>query len=286
MGTRRHVGSRLGAVALLAIGAGCMTISRERPLPVQAIDAETKQPIRGAGVQVNYAVSPPAWETWGASSGNTGSDGIARLWAAPGDAGITVQAAAIGYLSDRRDVTAASVQAIQPVGLFESVNSRPAAVVVELYAEPRPAVELVLPAGFRGQVRAEVLPREDDPAMPGERTFRFEVPPGGAVAVTGPLILKRVFAPDFRLTFADNTPLSRNAKETDVGYWWLKSDGTTQVFFVGTQGEFDTARRALGLDDAKQQRSTQNGRGGGGQGGGRRGGGRRGGGGQMSPTGP
>jgi hypothetical protein len=251
-----------------------MTLTRERPLPVRVIDAETKEPIRAANVQIDYAVSPPVWATSGASSGHTGRDGVARLSAAPGDAGITVASTAIGYLSDVHDVPAVSVQAIQPVGLFESVDSRPAAVVVELFAEPRPAIELVLPAGFRGQVRAEVLP--DDAAMPGERSFRFEVGPGGAVKVTGPLILKHVFAPDFRLTFADNAPLSRNAKETDVGYWWLKSDGNTQIFFVGTQGEFDTARRALGLDPTPQ-RSTQSGRGGG-QGGGRRGGGRRGGG--------
>jgi len=272
MGIRRLVGAQLAVVLIFAVTSGCMTVTRERPLPVQAIDAETKAPIRGAGVQIDYAVWPAVWATWGASSGTTGSEGIARLSAAPGDAGITVQTAAIGYLSDVRDVTAVSVQAVEPVGLFEAVDNRPAAVVVELYAEPRPSIELVLPPGFRGQVRAEVVPREDDPGTPGERNYRFEVSPGGGVKVTGPLILKRVFAPDFRLTYPDNAPLSRNAKETDLGYWWLKSEGNAQVFFVGTHGEFDTTRRALGLEDPTPKPSTHSGRGGGGQSGGRRGG--------------
>jgi hypothetical protein len=274
MCTRRLVPFLLPAALPLALG--CMALTRERPLPVLAIDAETRQPIRGAGVQLDYAVPPPAWAAVGAS-GTTGGDGVARLWAAPGDTGVTVHAAAPGYLPDERGVPAAAVQGIEPAGLFEAVDRRPAAVVVELCAEPRPVVELVLPAGFRGQVRAEVRPHEGAPATPGQRLFSAPVPPDGAVRVDGPAILTHVFATDYRLRFADHAPLSRNAKESEVGYWWLTSDGDAQVFFVGTQGEFDAARRALGLDEPGAQRPSRGGGGGNRSGGGRRGG-RRGGG--------
>src|SRR5262249_40376407 len=105
---RGSVVSQLATALIIALAAGCMTITRERPLPVQVIDAETKRPIPAAQVQIDYTVLPPAWVAWGASLGATDRDGIARLWAAPGDGGITVESAAIGYLSDAREVTATS----------------------------------------------------------------------------------------------------------------------------------------------------------------------------------
>src|SRR4051794_16675434 len=55
----------LPAALLLGLAPGCMTLTRERPLPVQVIDAETKRPIHGVTVQLDYAVPPPAWASLG-----------------------------------------------------------------------------------------------------------------------------------------------------------------------------------------------------------------------------
>jgi hypothetical protein len=265
--------SRFRPVILLALVSGCLSLPGQRPLPVEVIDAETKQPIKSAGVQLAYSV-PPSWGTQG-SAGTTRDDGIARLWLASGDApAVTVEVAAMGYMSEDRPLSAETVKSLESPHLFESTDRRPAAVVVELYAEPRPTVELVLPAGFRGRIRAAVQPQESIAITPGQRLFAYEVPPSGIVDVVGPPIIRRVFAPDFRLRYGDGTPLTQNAKDSSVGYWWLKNEGDVQVFLVGTKADFDDAVRAGEATPLAVQRSG----GGVGKGGGRRGGGRHGGG--------
>jgi hypothetical protein len=58
--------------------------------------------------------------------------------------------------------------------------------------------------------------------------------------VTGPPLLRRVL--DYRFKDADGTPLSRQAEAFDVGFWWLRCEGNTQVFLVGTQAEYNAVR--------------------------------------------
>jgi hypothetical protein len=271
---------------LLALAPGCLSLNGGRPLPVQVVDAETKQPIAGAGVQIVYPFTSPALASGGAS-GPTGRDGIARLWAVPSDnAGVTVEVAALGHLTaDEKSLSAETVRALEPIHLFEAVDRRPAVVVIELYAEPRPTIELVVPVGYRGIVKAEVQVQEDIANAPGQRLFSYEVPPDGVVPVIGPALLRHVFAPDFRARYADGTPLSRNAKGADMGFWWLKSEGPVQVFLVGTSREFDDLRRDEDKSNPLPQRSA-GGRGEGRGDGGRRGGRRGGGGAGMSMSGP
>lgn len=268
---------RLYPLVLLVVTPGCMSLSGGRPLPVEVVDAETHKPIRSANVQVSYAFAPSTWSS-GESSGVTTADGIARLKLASGDdPAVTLEVAALGYMSEDKPLSAETVKAIEPAHLFESTDRRRAAVVVELYAEPRPTVELLVPAGFRGKVRAHMAISTDVPPKPGERQFAFEVPPTGAVEVVGPPILHRVFVPDYHLSYVDGAPLSQNAKDSEVGYWWLKTEGDVQVFLVGTKADYDVAVRAGEATTVGTQRDP----GSGGKGGGRRGGGRRGGGGGM-----
>jgi uncharacterized membrane protein YgcG len=263
----------LHPIILLAAAPGCMSLPGSRPLPVQVVDAETHRPIRSANVQVSYAFAQSPW-TSSESNGVTAADGIARLRLASGDdPAVTFEVGAFGYLSDDKPLSAEAVKAIEPAHLFESTDRRPAAVVVELYAEPRPTVELVLPAGFRGRVRAKVSVRDDVPPRPGERQFAFEVPADGAVEVVGPPILRRIFAPDFHLGYVDGAPLTQNARESEVGYWWLKSEGDVQVFLVGTKADYDAAVRVGEATTVGQQKTGSGGKGGGGRRGGRRGGG-------------
>jgi hypothetical protein len=274
--------SRLWPVVLLAVAPGCLSLPGDRPLPVQVVDAETKQPIRAASVQIVYPFAPSPWDARG-STGTSTDDGVARLRVSAGDdPAVTLEVAALGYLSDEKPLPAAAVKALEPPHLFENTDHRSAAVVVELYAEPRPTVELVLPAGFRGRVRAAVQVRDDVSPTPGQRKFGYEVAPTGTVDVVGPPILHRVFAPDFHLRYADASPLTQNAKESEVGYWWLKTEGDVQVFLVGTKGDYDAAVRA---GEATTVGASRNSGGGGGKGGRRGGGGRHGGGGGGTGTG-
>ena len=265
--------SRLWPVVFIAVGSGCLSWPGERPLPVQVVDAETGQPIRGANVQIAYAFAPPPWATHG-SAGAAADDGIARLWVAMGDdPAVTLEVSAVGHLPEERPLPAPTVNAIESPHLLEFTDRRPPAVTIALYAEPRPGVELVLPAGYRGRVRAEVRVTDDTSPVPGRRLFAVDVPPTGAVEVVGPPLLHHLLAPDFRLRYADGSPLSRNATESEVGYWWLKAEGDVQVFLVGTKSDYDDAVRAGEATTAGGQRS---GRGPRGKGGGRRGGRRNG----------
>ena len=232
------------AALLLALAPGCQGLFGSRPAPVLVRDAETNEPIPGAEVRLSYPptqlpVGPPD------CSEKTGDDGVARVQAAPyGDGGVAVGVTARGYLSEEKVLSAQAVRALEPAHLFEAAERRPPALVVELYAEPRPAVELIVPAGYRGLIRAAVRVQEDAPSPPGQRSFPCVVPASGVVEVVGPPLLRRVFVTDFRARFADGAPLSREGGEGAVGLWWVKDEGGFHHFLVGTRDEFNDCCRS------------------------------------------
>ncbi len=270
MGNLRLVRYLLGPVLLVALISGCQALHGYRPVAVEVRDAETKQLITGADVQVSYPLAD-SYQAPYPSADTTGNDGVARVKAAPyGDLGVRIAVTATGYLPEQKDVAVAVVQAIEPAHLFEAVEQRPVNFVLELYTGPLPTVELVVPTGYHGLVKADVQARDDVSCPPGQRLFSYEVPPSGVLTVTGPPLLRRVFAADFRARYADGTPLLRQVKDGAIGLWWLRTDGTTQCFVVGTRDEYIALRGGPG-DDAAVGHSS-----GGKGGGGRRGGGRRG----------
>jgi hypothetical protein len=268
MHMRRLARCVLISVLALAVAPGCEALHQYRPVAVLARDAETKQPIPGAEVRITYPLSQSSWAPLECSR-TTGNDGIARLQAAPyGDAGILLEGAAKGYVPEERNLAAEEVQAIKPTHLFEAVDRRPVDFVVELYAEPRPTVELVIPTGYRGQVAAEVQIQDGGPWPRGQRDFSYVVPAGGGpVPVIGPPVLRHVFPLDFRGKYADGTPLSAEAKEQEIGFWWLRTEGRYQYFLVGTRRDYDDYRHAS--QDEKRERHSEGG--GRGEGRGRRG---------------
>lgn len=236
MRVRRSVSYPIYPVLLAALAPGCQVFHDYRPAPIQVLDAETNKPIAGAQVRLSYPTLHPNYAPW-TSAGQTDSDGIVTLRAACVPTSITmVEATAPGFMLESKELPAKMVQSLR-------TDKRPACLVLALYAEPRPAVELVVPAGYRGLVKADVQIPEDGPVAPGQRTFRYEVAPSGAVLVTGPPVLRRVLPQSFELTYADGVPLGRQAKQAELGYWWLKSEGDVQYFLVGTQQEFDNYRR-------------------------------------------
>ena len=162
------------------------------------------------------------------------------------------------------------MQALKPAGWFEKVGKRPLDLAIELYAEPRPAVELVLPADFRGIIKAELHVEPDAPNPLGKRLFRYAVSPKGTVEIIGPALVERVVLLDYQAVTADGTRLSRDVKGLDMGFYAVKSDERVLTFFVGTRAEFDAVRAA------ELQGGGGSGRpGSGGGGGGRHGGGKR-----------
>ncbi len=237
MGIRLPARCLICPVLLLAFLSGCQAFYRYRPAPILVQDADTKQPIPDVAVRLAYPMAPHAVAPW-ESSAATGGDGIARLRAAPyGEAGIVVNANARGYMSEEKILSVSLVESLDPPGLFENVEQRKPCYVIEMYAEPRPSVELVVPTGYRGVVKADVEIREELPCPPHQRCFRYTVSAAGTVKVTGPLLLRRVFTPDFHACYADGKPLPRDARDDEVGFWWIKSEGNQHSFLVGTQSE-------------------------------------------------
>jgi uncharacterized membrane protein YgcG len=256
---------------LLGSAPGCQALHVYRPVTVQVRDAETKKPIPGAEVRLSYPLADASFAPWQAV-GMSGSDGIAQLRAAPyGEAGILLDVTIPSYMTEQKSFSTEAVAAIKPTGFLESAGQRPVSFVVEMYAEPFPEVELVVPDGFRGTVKVAINIQDDAPHTPGQRLFSYVVPPSGTLQVTGPTLLRRVYAPDFRARYANGTPINRQPLGDEVGFLSLKTEGGFDYFLIGTRAELEELRRADQRDQNGSNRSS--GGKGGGKGGGRRGGG-------------
>ena len=223
--------------------AGCQEFHDYRPVAIQALDAETKAPIAGANVRISYPISEHAFAPYD-SLGTTNQEGMVRLRAAPYDtAGSQLEASAQGYLRQEKSLTADAVRSIEPAGWFEKVEQRPVSLVIELYAEPRPTVELTVPSDYRGLVKVETHFREDIPCPAGQRIFGCEVQSTGEAVVSGPLLLTRLLPPDFHAKLGNGTPLGSQPKDAEVGFWPLRTEGATLYFWVGTRDQLDNFRR-------------------------------------------
>jgi hypothetical protein len=227
----------LGAL-LLAAAPGCLSFHRYRPLPVLIQDAETKKPIAGVDVHVFYPLTRVSLSPV-ESTATTGDDGIARLRVAAPDSGLTMEGTAPGYLPEVQSLTGEAIRKIELTHLFEDADRRPASFVMEMYAGPAPTIELVLPIGFRGQVKAEVQVQEDASYPAGQRCFRCKIDDQGEGRLVGPPLLQRVFPPDYRARYADGTAVNPKAGADEVGLRPLKSEGNVQYFLVGTRAEYE-----------------------------------------------
>ena len=227
MRSRRFLYSAALCTAFLS---GCQWLQSYRPVSVVAVDAETKKPIPGAVVRISYPVTP-GYRSPSPASGETGADGAVRLRAAPIEDGLDVEANAPGYLLEERSLSGQVVQ-----------DPQPAPVVLEMYAAPRPTVELVLPLGFRGLVHVETRIRDDLPYPPGQRCFRYDVPASGVVQLTGPALSGGV--PAVRACYTDGTLLAADAPDLDVGFRWVRSENNYELYMVGTRVECDALKRA------------------------------------------
>ena len=261
MGQRRMVACLVYPVLLLALAPGCQVLYRYKPVPILVRDAETKAPIAGAEVHISYPLIRPSTAPY-ESVETTAQDGMAHLRAAPGcDAGIVMTAAAKGYMSEERSVLAETIRDLPSPPLVKTADPPPAPFVVELYAEPHPTIELVVPAGYRGVVECTVEIQEDAPFPRGQRCFSCEVSSSGVARLKGPPLLRRVSALDYRAKFADGTPLSHQAEASALSLRSLKCEGSTQFFAVCTQAEYPGIRYGLHIREPAESRPAANGQG-------------------------
>jgi hypothetical protein len=264
----------LGALVLIPIISGCQTLHRERPVPVLVRDAETKQPIAGAQVEFSHPMSESSG-TPDRTKGVTEADGIARMSAVPRGLrreAVYVKTTANGYQADSILVTDENIEKIEPCGLFEAKSHRAPAIVMSLYSGPPFTVELVMPPGYRGVIKASVQFRDELPCPIGQRVFTYRVD-SGSVQVIGPTVLRRVHPAKYVAKYADGVALvSGPADASQVEFHWLKHEDSCDYFVVGSEAEIARYRRDLlpeGPDSSASSGGSRGGRGGkGGKGGG------------------
>ena len=276
MGTTRISVRLLTLGALLAALPGCVSMPGNRPVAVLVRDAETKKPIANADVQFTYPLARAFYEPPSVGAKTT-ADGTIRLASVPAEGKlINLETKAPGYLFEMKEVTPKSIETIERAHFLESLDRRTPNFVVDLYAEPRPTIELVVPVGYKGIIKANVRVKDDAVVPVGQRNFTLIVDEAGECAMSGSALLSHVGSSDFVAKFTDGTPIKRNAKEPEVGFWWLKKEGDCEHFFVGTEREFTALRHADRHTVTDNPRSSGGGGrgGGGGVGGARRGGGR------------
>lgn len=250
---------RLIAMILLAAALpGCQVFHAYRGVDVQILDAETKQPITGADVKISYPLET-SWLAPSESKGITTGDGIAHLSATPfGRAGIMIEASAKGYMGEVKYLSPEEIEALKPA--LGQDTERRADYVIEVFADPKPTVLLVVPAGFRGVIKADVKVQADLAYQAWQRLFRYDVPITGEVVVTGPAMFRHVTAANLRVQFADDRPIALRAKDASLGYWYLKAEGKCFYFFVGTPAGFDSYCLKTPTPDAKNPPDGKSGR--------------------------
>jgi hypothetical protein len=249
-------------LAFLTSFSGCQALQDYRPVSVLVRDIETQKPIAGAEVRVAYLLS----SLFGPQDclATTGPEGIAHLRAAPyGETALALDVAAAGYLTEHQKLKVATIRQIEPAHWFENTAQRPVNLVVELYAQPEFSVELVVPVGYRGLIRAQVQIDETARCPLGQRRFRYEIASSGKVLVIGPTQILKALAPAYGAVYADGSPLDGQMDATKVGFRWLKTEGQCQYFVVGTEPEYRRFCHELLLDASTSGKASGTGRAGG-----------------------
>ncbi len=246
----RRIAQRLFCLLLpLCLAAGCQTFQGDQTLTVLVRDAETRQPIKTAEVYLCQRLKPDEVAPC-RSAAFTQTNGIAELQTEPGgEHGFQVQAVAQGYLPETIDVPANVVKKAASPSAARGAEPRSADVTVEVYAAPDFSVELVLPPGYRGLVKAEVQIQDNVTLPKGQRCFRFPVTASGTVLVRGPSLLERVSVRDFQARYGDGPHLGTTMDAEKVGFRWLKGAGSQHIFVVGNQMDYERLHRQVAPEE-------------------------------------
>jgi hypothetical protein len=230
-------------LALLVLGSvGCVSY-RPRDVIVSVRDAETHKPVPGATVHV----SMPHTADDGKNA-PTMPNGMARVAFAPSSGEpVLIEATAAGYVAESvvaNDQTIAAVATYPVVG--PALPHSPD-FTIELYPGPKFGVELVVPPGYRGLVRADLDFREGVPIPKGQRLYSFDVNPKGEAKGVGPAILKRVSPSEYRARPADAAGAVDEGPD-GIALRYLKRDVGTDVFVYGSREEFERYRKEMGVE--------------------------------------
>jgi hypothetical protein len=276
--TRIRAGRFIVPALVAALSAtGCHTIEPSTPIAVHVRDAETHAPVPAVAVRLwRYG----SHESDREANFVTDADGVAHARVgSPDHGGVMLEVSGPNCLPTQVTLPREVADALATARPLQPYEGPPLSVDVDVFAGPRPKVELVLPPGYRGVVKAEVRASQSGQWPAGQRLFSYVVPTGGVVRVEGPAVLGHGYGPEVVAKFVNGAPCPNEPKNEEVGLRWIRRDGNDIYFAVGTSADEAAARRAVGsgVDNTPPSASgSRSGGGGGGGGGGRHGGGGRG----------
>jgi hypothetical protein len=204
-----------GAAVLLMQLCGC-SLYLIRPVTITVRDAETKQPIEGAEVSSDYMRMIDFGLIFAGGNykeGVSDSDGKVTLVIDPYKDHLTLNAQAKGYHNQDLYSYGPDIRKrVVPRNWFEWRNE----FVLEMYAEPKGTLNLVVPKGYRGAVVVRFAENDSPPVPPGQRIFTYAVPPNGVVDVKESGLLERAGSYHrVHARFEDGTELPTLAPTTD-----------------------------------------------------------------------
>jgi hypothetical protein len=240
---------------------GCVALNSYHPAEVLVRDAETKMPVPSAQVRISYPLTRSSFAPH-ESAGTTNNAGIAKLEVATCEDSFTmVETKAHGFMSRPLDISSEAERQLKPSSWLSWSKPSIAQFTVEMYALPRFCIEFVLPAGYRGFVKAQVEFQEQIPCPASQRVFNYEVQPNGEVHVLAPKVLGQ-YPPVYRAKSADGTLLTEEMDATKIGFRWLKRDDSAEYFVVGTLTEYESYQRAaISRPSGSERHSSEGGKG-------------------------
>jgi hypothetical protein len=219
MRSLRWTFGRIAFGLVFSAALGCASFAGGKGTSVQVIDGESKQPIGTAQVRL--------WHYHQATSGNansskgTDSHGTAELESISGRTDdLVLEVSANGYATEEKSINPANH------------------VVVQLYAQPNPTIEFIVPPLFRGLFNFKMQIQDSAPMKPGQRLFPIEIQETGLAEAVLPELFRHM-NPEFRAKFADGRALPDRPQGQDLGLWWIKTSGEYEILLIGTQGDYE-----------------------------------------------
>jgi len=229
----------LACCLLTAALAGCGLFREYRPVTIQVIDGETRQPLPGAEVSVSY----PNMLDFTAPTPVSGvTDGRGAVTLEVGEyCNKQLSAERAAYSQVGRVVLRPGFIAALP----REASRRDVHYILELWADPNPVVEFVIPPGYRGPIKARFEPANSQDFQPGQRVFQCRIDEAGRVTVKAPKLVdgnshSTKFAA--RCEGGNLLPEGRDSKPDEVALRSVNSgypNQLTRLFIIGTQVEAD-----------------------------------------------
>jgi hypothetical protein len=216
---------------------GCIRFYGHDQYQFKVVDAEQNKPVEGAMVSVYYLFKEPLLNAPKPAEVMTDQSGLAELKVADFHPCLRVKAEGyrtVNWIYIREDVP------VQHNFKIKNENE----VLVSIYKEPKPTIEIVVPDGYRGPVALEFFPTDKlTLAKAGQRFFSYKMSLDGYVAAPFWPLFHR-FKIIARYENGNAVPRARRGSDL-TGFSRVYSRDHKSLYFVGRFKEKVELKREL-----------------------------------------